>query len=411
MRILFTRTSYLPATSAGGTVVTAHELARHIAALGHRVVVYTTNADGLRTMNVPTDRPVEMDGVAIRYFACSQARMPWPLSAMPYFSQSFGYGYSRAMGEAIRSTIGEFDLAHLQSPFCYANLATARPALRAGVPYFYHSRGMLQPSHLQHRRAKKSAYLALFEKRIVRRASGLFALTADEARAFRRLGANGPIHIIPNGIDPDQFTAEVEDPSLPLIARLAGRTVILFMSRIHPTKGLDLLMPAFVQVAERHPDAALVVAGPDETGLVPKLEAEAARAALADRVIFPGLVEGTLKRNLLARADIFVLPSYMEGFSMCVLEAMAASVPVVVTHACHFPQAAEGGAGFVVEETCEAIAAALDRLLADGEVRRRMGEAGRRLVLERYRWRQVAEQTVAAYQQALDLKGGGPATA
>ena len=124
-------------------------------------------------------------------------------------------------------------------------------------------------------------------------------------------------------------------------------------------------------------------------------------AGLTDRVHLLGPISAAEKWDALAAATCFCLPSRQEGFSMAILEALAARVPVVISDACHFPEVADRGAGVVVPLDAGAIAAALDRVLTDADGRRAMGAAGRRLVEERYTWRRAAEISITAYADAI----------
>lgn len=404
MKVLFVVPSYVPAWRTGGPVVSIHSLARHIVQLGHPVTVITTNDNGGEVLNVPLNEPAHLDGVEVWYYPIENLPMPWPLSRMGYFSKSWGFSFSPRQRQAVRERVGKFDVVSIQNPFAYANIAGAFEARSAGVPYMYYARGMLQPSHLKFRAAKKRLYMGLFEKRILRHAAGLFALTEDEAAAYRLLGLETPTYVIPNAVDLSGLCTTVVDPTAPLIRQLEGKAVILYLSRIHPTKGVDVLVEAFVELAARHPSAVLVVAGPDEGDMVSGFEARLNQAALAGRVLFPGLIAGAAKRDLLARADVFVLPSHMEGFSMSVLEAMGSGVPVVITPGCHFPDVERARAGLIVEPRVRSMVEALDKLLASESLRRDMGGSGRRLVHDQYQWSKVAQRTVEAYGRAAAMQ-------
>ena len=120
-----------------------------------------------------------------------------------------------------------------------------------------------------------------------------------------------------------------------------------------------MLLSAFRKIQTQFPEASLVMAGPDEVGIVARLKAEVAAAGLEKRIFFPGMVSGDEKLDLLARADIFCLPSEAEGFSLAVLEALASSTAVVLSPGCHFPEVKAAGAGEIVAAEPEALAAAL----------------------------------------------------
>jgi glycosyltransferase involved in cell wall biosynthesis len=170
--------------------------------------------------------------------------------------------------------------------------------------------------------------------------------------------------------------------------------MILFLGRLHPTKGADKLLDAFTRMMNEFPAAKLVVAGPDEWNL----QAQWQRAG--DRVVFPGMISGEEKADALARADLFCLPSSAEGFSNAVLEALANSTAVMLSPQCNFPEVESAGAGVVVEAEVEPMAAKMRELLADPARLRAMGEAGRRLVSEHYSWDAITDCLIELYRRA-----------
>ena len=294
------------------------------------------------------------------------------------------------------------DIIHANSWSAFA-FSRARIPLVVTMHHLVHD-----PAYTHYRSLAQAAYHKIliynYERLGIRAASKVVAVSEYTANVTAALFRNADIVSIPNGIDTNDLATEVENPSLPLIQQLEGKTVILFLSRIHPTKGLDLLVPGFMQLADKYPDSVLVIAGPDEFGLIPSIQDSLQKKNLEHRVFFPGMTTGELKRNLLARADLFVLPSYMEGFSMCVLEALGSAKPVIITQACHFPEVERENAGIIIKENLPELTAALDRALSDAELRNIMGNNGRKLVLNQYQWARIAEKTVAAYEEVLHRK-------
>ena len=169
-----------------------HSLARHLVALGHGVTVLATNANGPRTLDVPLNQPVCLDGVEVWYFPKEARQMPWPLSRMAYFSKSRGVSMSRMQDRVARQRAAQFDVLSIQNPFSCANRVGARAARKAGVPYAYDARGMLQPSHLRYRAMKKRVHLALREKPILRHAGDYHARLSLPGSGRRRLAKPQP---------------------------------------------------------------------------------------------------------------------------------------------------------------------------------------------------------------------------
>jgi glycosyltransferase involved in cell wall biosynthesis len=291
---------------------------------------------------------------------------------------------------------------HTHIPFAYPTFATARAAFRGHVPLFYHQRGVFDPERLKFRALKKHVYLSLIEKRILRRATTLIALTDAERESYAALGINTPCRVIPNGIAlPGPRNAAAESEVLRTFGIVADDVIVLFMGRLHPIKGADRLLDAFIRIAGLRPAARLVLAGPDEYGIEESFRARVGAAGLLNRVVFTGMVSGVRKEALLHRADLFCLSSDAEGFSMAILEALAHSTPVLISPRCHFSQVKRAGAGVVAEPTVAGVAQALLSLLDSPAQLRTMGAAGRALVASEYTWQSVASQMLDAYEEGV----------
>lgn len=283
----------------------------------------------------------------------------------------------------------------------------ARSCLRAGVPYLIAAHGHAEPWSMRHKAWKKRVYTALVEGKNLRRAACLHALSRPEVGHLRAIAPQAPICYVPNGVHlaplddlPARTALETEFPEL------AGKFVVLFLSRIHVKKGLDLLAHAFAQVRRDHPNVHLLLAGNDDGALGPFLD-RIADEDLSSRVTWVGHVSGDRARQVWGAADAFVLPSYSEGFSMAILEALACRLPVLVTTACHFPELADCDGGIVVEPTPETVTQGLRDLLDRSPAERReLGLAGRALVEQKYTWDQQARRLAEVYRW---VAGGGDA--
>jgi glycosyltransferase involved in cell wall biosynthesis len=210
---------------------------------------------------------------------------------------------------------------------------------------------------------------------------------------------------VPNGVDlapfedlPARSELEREHPEL------RGKFVLLFFARLHVKKGLDLLAEAMRGVAPERPDLHLLLAGSEDGAGAPFL-ARMREYGLSGRVTYLGHVSGESARRTWAAADAFVLPSYSEGFSMAILEALACRLPCLITTACYFPEVAAAGGAVVVEPTPEDVTRGLREMLErEPEERTTLGRNGRRLVEREYTWDCQAERLAAIYEW---LVGGG----
>jgi glycosyltransferase involved in cell wall biosynthesis len=233
------------------------------------------------------------------------------------------------------------------------------------------------------------------------RAAWLHALNADETQAISLLKLRPPIVELANGVFLDEIRPLPPAGSFyAAYPMLAGKPFILFLSRLHPGKGLNWLAEAFAIVAKEHAEAHLVVAGPDY-GAREDFERQIAQAGLGERVHLVGPIYGAAKIAAMVDAACFCLPSEHETFSMAITEAMACGTPVVISRTCHYSEVAEVGAGYVVDLDPRQIADALLRLLANPSLRQQMGDAGKSLIESRFTWPTIAQQSLLAYQRAL----------
>ncbi len=401
MRIVFTAPGYKPAWRIGGPIVSVSALAEGLVRRGHEVVVLTSNSNLDQDLEVPLEQPVDVDGVRVIYLRRSQP-LKKLLPHVGYFAKSMGFLYSPGLRRALDDAVPGADLVHTHLPFAYQTYAGAHAAFRHRKPFFYHQRGVLDPDRLGFRSVKKRAYLELLEKPLLRRATTLIALTQAEVSSYRKLGLNAPCPVVPNGIDAAALDGDCDHRFLQQWGIRPEHRVVLFLGRVHPIKGADLLLDAFASTANAVPDARLILAGPDEFGLEASFRGRAHALGLGERVVFPGMVHGAAKQQLLLRADLFCLPSLAEGFSMAVLEALAARCAVLLSPGCNFPEVQAAGAGLVVARQTDAIAAALRQLLAEPGALRQMGIRGRALVEGEYSWERITGRMVEVYQEGLD---------
>jgi len=399
LHILYVAHGYKPAYRLGGPVWSISALAEGMAARGHRVTVFAPNGNVGEDLDVPTDRPVTVDGVTVRYFRREEPfrrYVPW----LKYLSQSIGFLYTPDLVPEMKALLASVDVVHTQMPFVYPTQAAARLAIAQGRPLFYSQRGVFDPARLRFRAWKKSLYLRMVERPIMRRATGLVALTEEEIASFRAFGLKTPIHLVPNGIDVTRFRRQAQPASLAGLEIAEDQQLILFLGRIHETKGADVLVDAFVRIAQEHPNAVLVLAGNDEQGLLAALRAKIDAAGLGHRLRCPGLVTGELKLDLLARADVFVLPSVGEGLSMAILEALASGTPVVISRECNLAVVERAAAGAVVNRTPEDFAAGISRFLSNPELLHDAGQRAFELARDEFGWPPILDRLESIYAGA-----------
>ncbi len=391
MRVLHVIASLAPAL--GGPSKACVEMARAVARRGHEVAIYTTDfgLEGqVAAAGAPHREAGDPAGFAIHTFPVGRPRAWKP---------------SRAMARALARDIAGFDLVHLHSLYLRHDWVTGDLCHRLGVPYLVRPHGSLDPYIHRRRRLLKWVMETAFQNRVLRRAAALHYTTEEEMQLATpyALGTRGIV--VPLGLDAAEYDAL---PGSGLFRarhpEVGGRRIVLFLSRLHEKKGLDLLAPAFAEVARGRDDLHLVIAGPDG-GVEARARGWLRAAGVLERTTFTGMIEGEEKLVAFAAAELFVLPSYSENFGIAVLEAMAAGLPVVVSDKVNlWREVVELGAGLVTPCDAGEIALRLARLLDDPAATRGMGALGRAAVRERFSWERIGIELEAVYAE---LAAGG----
>jgi glycosyltransferase involved in cell wall biosynthesis len=294
--------------------------------------------------------------------------------------------------------VGSYDVVHTHHRFAPLILCAEWICQFHTIPYLATPHGMLEPWALSYKAWKKRFYYRMLEKSALRQAQGIHALNKLEANNIKALGFQQTI-VIPNGIYQSEFET-LPDPELfyQRFPKTRYKTLILFLGRVDPKKGLDLLAPAFAKVYDKFPNIHLVIAGPDNIGYFPTAQAYFAQENCLEAVTFTGMLVGNLKYAALAASSIYVAPSYSEGFSISILEGMASGLPCVITTGCNFPEAGTVGAAQVVQIDSNAIADALLQCLSQPQQAKVMGQSAREFVFQNYTWNRAAEKLIQIYR-------------
>lgn len=371
------------AARTGGPAVAAVEFARAAATEGVESVIYTTEAAypaGTRKGRAVEEGELvrRADDVQVRLFPL---RRPYRLARSP------------ELRRALRANIGDYDVVHIHSLYLAPQRDAGKAALCSGVPYVVSPHGALDPWLRRRGRLRKAVAGFLWQNRMLRRASALHFTSDDEAYLARSVAPGVPRKVVPLGVDFDEYQ------ELPPPVSFGGSPVVLTLGRIAAKKGLDELIRAFAIASRRFADARLVIAGPDDEGLRPGLEALAAREGVAERVVFPGMLQGRDKLAALAAADVWALSSHTENFGIAVMEALAAGRPTVISPRVNLAGLIErSGAGIVSETRPETFAGALTYLLEDENRRAHYAEQGRSFARV-FDWHALAPRIARMYEE------------
>ena len=297
------------------------------------------------------------------------------------------------------------DLVHTHGIWTYLSIATGRWSKSHGSvrprPYLVSTHGMLDPWALRNSRWKKIIAAFVFERRHLKNAGCIHAVNQAEAAAIRAFGLRNPICVIPNGVELCQ--SDRPDRVPPWAAEMVGgRKVLLYLGRLHPKKGLSILLRGWKEASKRERGWVLVIAGWDQRGHRKELEQLARELKITDSVQFAGPLFGEARESAYQNANAFVLPSLSEGLPLVVLEAWSHARPVLMTPECNLPEGFEKQAAIRMRPTVEEATEGLGKLFALDELAlQEMGRRGRDLVIQNFSWSQIASQMFAVYKWLL----------
>jgi len=404
--------------STGGPAVSVTRLASEQAKLGHEVTLACLDYPHLGPqVKAPGVRVVSVKGniLAVR-----------------------GRGWSPRFRRVVIEEAKMADVVHNHGLWMWPNAYAREAAVAAGRPLIISPRGMLDSWSLNRSKLRKAVAWRLFEKKNLQSAALFHATAASEALSIKEIlshrftrldtdsfsaedlgGKSGssekakeiPIVVAPNGVDlPDLMRKPGREILESRFPELKDRRWVVFMSRLHPKKGIDVLLRSWARQKEESLgllgssslSPVLILAGSDLIGYRKDVERMVKELGIEDSVVMTGEVVGEAKDCLLANADVFVLPSYSENFGIVVAEAMAWGRPVIASTGTPWKEVEEAGAGWWIEPAEEALAGVLQEALGKRqEDLDAMGARGRALVGERYGWSVPAERLTKAYEEVL----------
>ena len=362
-------------------------ICRALVRQGVETLIATTDADGPGQLPVERETVVAFQSLPTIFF-----RRQW----------SEAYKYSRPLATWLTSNVADFDLVHIHAVFSHASQAAAAACRRRRIPYVVRPLGNLDPWSMRQKRPQKLLLWHLGVKQMLRGAAAIHYTTPQEQQLVEAtLGLSRGV-VIPLGVDIPELYEPTESGS-PARAGLAPapRPYLLVLGRIHPKKGLELLLEAFLSLiaSPEFECWRLVIAGSGEDRYVREIKRLVDQRAGQDRVVFTGWLEGEAKASALRHAAVMVLPSQQENFAVSVIESLAYGVPVIVSPHVNTADAIQaGGAGWVTPLELEGLRATLAVALRDEDERKRRGAAGRALVISRFFWGAVGEELVQLYR-------------
>ena len=366
----------------------------------HTIPSIAAEASGGNYVAIKLCEALIAQGVNLTLAALDWAVMPSP----PKFLKTFPIGLGpRRLGVSPKmrrwlmnqASSHSVELIHNHSLWMMPNVYPGIAAKRFDIPLVVSPHGTLSQWAMQSGSALKRIFWPLVQRPSLAAVSCFHATAKSEYEDIRRMGFRQPVAIIPNGVDMPDLVPKPENDF---------RT-LLFLSRIHPVKGLDKLLPAWRAVQDRFGDWRLRIVGPDNRGYLAQMQRLAAELGL-ERIEFVGPLYGDDKMLAYGQADLFVLPTYSENFGMSVAEALAAGTPAIVTKGAPWEGLEQHGCGWWIDIGVDALVACLeDAMSRSHDELAEMGLQGRSWMEAEYSWKQIGRKTTETYQWILH---GGP---
>jgi glycosyltransferase involved in cell wall biosynthesis len=384
MRVLQVAPSISPNTGAPANITT---FVRYLLKYGVEATVLTTNAEINGHKFLPLKEHIVQDGVSCIVHPVSPLGRRWK--------------FAPSLVSTLVSTVSSYDLVHIHWLYDFSSLAAARAALAMDVRFVVQPHGSLDPHLFRTNRLLKRAYLATAGRPLLSRAAAVI-FTAEQERRLAAYPVARPSWVVPVGLDMTRFESLPPRGTFRRAYPAVGGPFLLFLGRLSPQKGLDLLLHSFRRILHMRGNLWLVLAGPDYRGYEAKLRRLAADLGIAHRVVFTGLVGHAVKLSAFVDAELFVLSSYAENFGGGITEALACGLPVVISDQVNIHQElAAANAATVVRCTVESVAGGIQGALGDPGLRRHMSVRGPELVRAHYTWDAVVPMLINKYREVL----------
>ena len=380
MRVLNVNSS-LDFKAGGGTAERTFQMSLFLAKEGIQCRVLTIDT-GLDESRIQVLKPAEVATMPLLWRRFYVPRISWKI---------------------IRTLVDEADVIHLMGHWSVLNALVYIALRRAHKPYVVCPAGALPLFG----RSKwlKLLFNFIVGKKIIHNASGWIAVTSAEFPHFESYGIHSSkVTVIPNGISKADFPV-VDINSFKRSKGLSDKPIILFMGRLNPIKGPDLLLQAFILVKDIVTDYQLVFAGPDE-GMQSELVEMARQEGVIDRVHFLGYVGGNDKSAAYHMASLLVIPSRQEAMSIVALEAAICGTPVLLTDQCGFSEIKTIDSGLEVPANPIDIANGLVKLLSNPESLKKISLNFEKFVSERYSWDFIVDIYLDLYRNLLGISDG-----
>jgi glycosyltransferase involved in cell wall biosynthesis len=375
MKILQVISSFPPAYSYGGAPKVAYEISKELIKKGHEVTVFTTDVYDINSRLKFDKNPVWIDGIEVYHFKNISNNLAYK-----------NYSIAPMMVSKMAEKIKDFDLIHLHEYRSTQAMFVHHYAKRFSVPYILQAHGAVLP--IFQKQKLKNIFDFFFGFNLLNDASKLIALTKTEAEEYKKMGVSeNNIEIVPNGINISEYE-KLPDRGI-FRNRYGIKTddkVVLYLGRIHKSKGIDLLVDAFSELSTQLTNVYLLLVGPDD-GYKQSL-IERTNKLGTSKILFPGFVTFDEKIAVFRDADVFVTPSF-SGFPVTFLEACACGVPIITTNKGDKLDWINGNVGYVVDYDRNQLSETIYKILSDKGLKSKFSKRGKQMVTEQFEWNNI----------------------
>ena len=382
----------IPSVSStrGGPSKAVIEMVSALQNIGIEAEIATTNDDSNNILNVPLNVKTQYKGVPVTFFQ----------RFSPSINVIREFAYSNNFRKWLKKNIHNYDVIHIHAIFSFCSSYAMTLARKKRIPYIVRPIGQLEDWSLSQSKFRKQLYLNLVEKSNLENANAMHFTAQSEQQQALTFLPKLHAHIIPLGI---QFSKKVENAKQKMLTRWSLKNdmmTLLFLSRLHHKKGLELLLNSLSKI--KHKPFQLIIAGDGNKSYKQSLEGLINSYQLNTNCHFVGFVKDVEKEILLQGCDFFVLPSYSENFGIAVLEAMAASTPVIISDAVALASdVKENQLGFVCRPNEESLYKTLRQALDSNDAINEMGQAAQQFARQNYSWKQQAEKLNTLYKSII----------
>jgi glycosyltransferase involved in cell wall biosynthesis len=313
--------------------------------------------------------------------------------------------YSRELKNRLDADLTADDILFSNNLWNYPAFLSAQLAQKKNIPHIVSIRGSLYPWSLSQGKLRKKIAWNLFQKRGLQKASLVHVTCVEEYNAVRGLGITSPIAIVPHGINYDDYQSLPDkNKAIEHLGLSSDKKYILFMSRLHKKKGLDLLLEVWPEIVKEYPSWCLLIVGPDYSKYTDRISTLAADKNISGNIKALGMVTGHDKKSVFSASEFFVLPSFTENFGVVIGEALAAGLPAITTTGTPWSEINTHNCGKYIALSKENLLQALQEMMSlDSETLTAMSNNGKSLIKNNYSWSAQAVK----FGQAIDfvLKG------